>query len=132
MIKVLIHTDTRYPVNRKTIRRAVVDIFAKRKISESDVEVSVAVVGGRKMKELGGKYLGDGKDHEVLSFALEDFTNAKGGFVNPPDKVLRLGDVILCWPEVLDLARRDDVMVDDEVYSLTAHGVEHLLGEHHE
>lgn len=130
-MNVLIHTDTRYPVNRKIIRKAVVDVFAKNKIN-SDAEVSVAVVGERKMKVLTGKYLSDGKNHEILTFALEDASEVRGGFVNPPDEVLRLGDVVLCWPEVLQLAAKEDILVDDEVYFLTAHGVEHLLGKHHE
>ena len=131
MIKILIHTDTRYPVNRKIIRKAVFDVFAKNKIT-GDAEVSVAVVGERKMKDLSGKYLSDSKNHEVLTFALEDITNAKGGFINPPDEILRLGDVVLCWPQVLSLAAKDDVLVDDEVYFLASHGAEHLLGKHHE
>ncbi|MBI2326990.1 rRNA maturation RNAse YbeY, partial [Candidatus Curtissbacteria bacterium] len=115
MVKVLIHTDTRYPVNRKIIRRAVGDVFAKHKIVQTDAEVSVAVVGERKMKDLSGKYLTDGKKHEILTFALEDASDVRGGFVNPPDEVLRLGDVVLCWPEVLQLAAKEDVLVDDEV-----------------
>ena len=132
MVKVLIHTDTRYPVNRKVIRAAVADVFVKNKIASSDAEVSVAVVGERKMKDLSGKYLSDGKNHEILTFALEDASDVRGGFVNPPDEVLRLGDVVLCWPQVLALAAKDDVLVDDEVYFLISHGVEHLLGKHHE
>ena len=132
MVKVLIHTDTRYPVNRKIIRKAVMDTFSKNKIKQMDAEISVAVVGERKMKDLGERYLDDGKKHEVLSFALEDIADVKGGFVNLPDEILRLGDVILCWPQVLSMAAEEDILVDDEVYFLTAHGVEHLLGKHHE
>lgn len=130
MVNVLISTDTRYPVNRKVIRKAVGDVFKKNKIENLNSEISVAVVGGRKMKDLSRQYLEDDKDHEVLSFALEE-VGEKEAFINPPDEVLRLGDVILCWPEVLSMAASDDVMVDEEVYKLTCHGVEHLLGQHH-
>ena len=139
MINVLIHTDTRYPVNRKIIRKAVSDVFAKNKIKNTPAEVSVSVVGVRKMKSLAQNYLGDSLDHEVLAFALEGVDNdSRGGgwvdrgFINPPDGVLRLGDVVLCWPEILRLAVADNVLVDREVYFLTCHGVEHLLGKHHE
>ncbi|MBI2599118.1 rRNA maturation RNase YbeY [Candidatus Curtissbacteria bacterium] len=123
MIKVLVSTDPRYPVNRKVLRRAVLGVFEKEKINDISAEVSVAVVGRRKMKDLTSKYLGDGKVHEVLSFPIE----GKG-----PDEVLRLGDVVLSWPEVLLAAARDNVMVDEEVEKLVVHGVEHLLGRHHE
>lgn len=130
MINVLIHTDTRYPVNRKIIRKAVSDILLKNKV-KSDTEVSVAVVGERKMKDLRDKYLKDGEKHEILSFALEDPSYSRD-FINSPDKILRLGDIVLCWPQVLEMASKDDILVDDEVYKLISHGVEHLLGRHHE
>ena len=136
MVNVLISTDSRYPVNRKQIRKAVVDTFTKHEISDSTAEVSVAVVGERKMKKLTEIYLGDGKKHEILTFPFEEVSThrdkampaGRQGFVYPPDGVLRLGDIILCWPYVLEAAAADDIMVDDEVYSLTVHGAEHLLG----
>ena len=133
MVNVLIATDSRYPVNRKIIRKAVFETFIKHKIEESNAEVSVAVVGQRKMKYLCDKYIGDNKDHEILTFALEEIdSNIDRGFVKQPDGVLRLGDIILCWPLLLEIAASDDVLVDEKVYDLVSHGVEHLLGEHHE
>src|SRR3989338_5092352 len=97
MIKVIIHTDTRYPVNRRVIRKAVLDTFSEFKIGSGDLEVSVAVVGSRKMKDLSLKFLKDSQVHEVLAFAQEEISEANGrGFVNPPDNILRLGDIVLC------------------------------------
>jgi len=133
MIKVIIHTDTRYPVNRRVIRKAVLDTFSEFKIGSGDLEVSVAVVGSRKMKDLSLKFLKDSQVHEVLAFAQEEISEANGrGFVNPPDNILRLGDIVLCWPEVLESASRQDSMVDDQLYFLSRHATEHLLGKHHE
>lgn len=133
MVKVLITTDTRYPVNRKAVRGAVEGIFEKEKLGALSAEVSVYVVGSRKMKEIADKYMGDGKTHEVLSFPLEEITSKeKGGFVSPPDGVLRLGDVVISWPEVMRLAAEESIMVDEKLAFLVAHGVEHLLGKHHD
>lgn len=131
MINILIKTDTRYPVNRKIVRKAVEDTFFKNNLGDIDAEVSVSVVGRRKMHELSEKFLDEDSDHDVLAFALEEIGDTKSGFINPPDEVLRLGDVILCWPDILEIASSEDLMVDDEVYKLTCHGVEHLLGKHH-
>lgn len=134
MARVLIHSDSRYPVNRKIIRKAVGDILDKNNIHAA-VEVSVAIVGSRKMRNLTRSYLADNLDHEILAFPLEDFMSSRGnaqGFVNPPDGILRLGDLVLCWPQVLVSASVGDKLVDDEVYFLTCHGVLHLLGKHHE
>lgn len=139
MQRILISGDSRYPVNRKVVRQAITDTLFKNKISKDDVEVSVMVIGRRKMKELSRKFLKDDGLHEVLSFPLEDIayenadiTSARQGFVNYPDEVLRLGDIILSWPDVVAQASLDNVMVDYEVYKLTAHSCEHLLGKHHE
>lgn len=125
MIRVLINTQDSYPVNKKIVRKAVIDTLLKNKSGTCDIEVSVSVVGEREMDEISRKYLHDKLKHEVLSFPLE-------GFNDFPDGLLRLGDIILCWPQVLLAAGRDGVIVDDEVYKLASHSVEHLLGKHHE
>lgn len=130
MLTVLIRSDSRYRVNRKVIRRAIVDTLTRYKVTNLSTEVSVLIVGGRKMAEISKKYLGDDSLHDVLSFPLED-SEQRAGFINPPDEVLRLGDIVLCWPEVVSDAGRDNVMVDEEIYRLVAHGLEHLLGKHH-
>lgn len=132
MINVLIKTDTRYPVNRKNIRKAVAETLSKYKADKGDCEVSVSVVGQRKMDEMCNLYMKDGQKHEVLSFPFEDASVSGGAFAANPDGVLRLGDIILCHPQVLLAAARDDVMVDVEVWRLVCHSVEHLLGKHHE
>lgn len=132
MLSVLISTDTRYKVNRKIIRKAVEETLNKNKAGNLDAEVSIAVVGERKMKTLTDKYKKDDKKHQILSFSNEDISQIGKGFVNPPDGALRLGDIVLCWPQLLLEASKDDIMVDEELYDLTSHGVEHLLGMHHE
>lgn len=133
MVNVEINADTRYPVDRKVIRKAVVDALFANRTGELNVEVSVAVVGKRKMKNLVDKYLKDDGEHEVLSFPYEDVSNkASVGFVSGEEGILRLGDIVLCWPKVLEAASVDDVMVSEEVRNLVMHSVEHLLGKHHE
>lgn len=133
MLRVNIITDTRYPVNRKTIRKAINDTLLSSRTLSGELEVSVAVIGQRKMDYLTNQYMKDGKKHEVFAFPLEEVTQeTKSGFINSPDGILRLGDIVLCWPEVLVAASRDDILVDEEVYLLTAHATEHLLGKHHE
>lgn len=137
-VKVLITTDSSYPADKKVrtvilriIKKAVVDALTKNKV-QSDSEVSVNVVGESKMLELSRKYLNDDSLHEVFAFGQEEIEATGVGFVKVPDDVLRLGDIVLCWSEVLKCAARDNVLVDREVYILTEHAVEHLLGKHHE
>lgn len=123
MVKVLIQSSNKYPKDQKTIKKSISETLTKNRVS-GNIEVSVAIVGEARMGMLSKKYLKDDLAHEVLSFPLE------GSVL--PDGVLRLGDIILCWPQVVLAAKRDGVKVEDEVYRLTAHSVEHLLGKHHE
>ena len=139
MLKVRIHTDSRYPVNREVVKRAIFAVFKKNNADNLNGEVSVAIVGLRKMKWLCQKYKASGGLHEVLAFGFlnastsgdENIAGSRG-FINPPDGILYLGDIVICWPQVLVAAREDNVMVDHEIANLAGHGAEHLLGKHHE
>lgn len=132
MVKVEITTDSRYPVNRKVIRQAVANVISQFRFSAADVEVSVSVIGARKMKNLLSDYLDDGESHSVLSFALEDAGDGGGGFINAPSQPLALGDIVICWPELLREAAGEDEMVDTHLAFLVSHATEHLLGKHHD
>lgn len=116
MLKVLITSDSRYPINRSKIKAAVEAVLKERKIT-SAVEVSILVCGSRKSLELAKKYLKDNKPHNVLSFPLESFPV--------------IGDIVICYPIAQDEANRDNVLVDTKINELISHGMLHLLGEHH-
>lgn len=132
MLSVLISTDPRYPVNRKVIREAVSQVFKDENIESLNAQVSVLVCGSRKMRELSKKYLSDEIDHEVLSFPLQEQKVKSEGYQDDSDETLRLGDVVVCWPIILKLAAQDNVFVDEKLAFLVSHGVEHLLGKHHD
>ncbi|MDP2632948.1 MAG: rRNA maturation RNase YbeY [Candidatus Curtissbacteria bacterium] len=123
MVKVFIQSTNKYPKDQKTIKKSITETLIKNRVG-GNIEISVAIVGEVQMDLLSKKYLKDDLAHEVLSFPLEESES--------PDGVLRLGDIILCWPQVVLAAKRDGVKVEDEVYKLTAHSMEHLLGKHHE
>ena len=89
-------------------------------------EVSVAIVGNRKIRSLNKKYRDIDKTTNVLSFSQIDGE----GPPRPPDK-LYLGDVVISYPVVILEAALEKMLVDDKVAELVEHGVKHLLGEHH-
>ena len=125
-VNVLIFVESRYKVNRKRIRNAILNLLSKQGVN-SPVEVSVAIVGDRKMRELSKKYKGEDKTRNVLSFSLSEGESSR----TPSDK-LRLGDVVVSYPRVIDEAVRDEVLVDDKLDELVVHGMGHLLGLHHD
>lgn len=125
-VSVLIFVESRYKINRKRIKQAIANIITKNEISGS-VEVSVAIVGDRKMRELSRKYKGEDKTRNILSFSQRE-----GDVIKTPKNVLRLGDIVLSFPQVINDAVRDEMLVDDKVDELVEHGLMHLLGLHHE
>jgi rRNA maturation RNase YbeY len=125
-VNVLIFVESRYKINRKRIKQTVDRVIDKNEMA-SPVEVSIAVVGDRKMRELSNKYKGEDKTRNVLSFS-----QTEGAPVQMPNDILRLGDVVLSFPQVIRDASRDEMLVDDKVDELIEHGLMHLLGLHHE
>lgn len=127
---VLLFVESRYKVNRKKIRAAVIRVLKEQNVT-TPAEVSIAVVGDRKMRELNKKYRGLDKTTNVLSFSQ----NEGEAVVLPPvikSVILHLGDIVLAYPEVIKDAARDEVLVDDKVDELVEHSLLHLLGVHHE
>src|SRR3972149_7555702 len=120
-INVLIFVESRYKVNRKRIRSAVGSTLSKEGV-KSPVEVSVAVVGDRKMRELSLKYKGEDKTRNILTFSLSDGERTKD-----IENVLRLGDIVISYPEVIREVVRDEVLVDTRIDELIIHGLNHLL-----
>jgi rRNA maturation RNase YbeY len=127
MIKVLITKQSGYPINTPSIKKKLADFFTKNGIV-SDAEVNVAIVGEKKMME-AGKYLKDKKLHNVLSFVPSE---VKSGFVYPPDGIIHLGEIIICFPLAVKEAGASGTLTQEYVYELIEHGANHLLGIHHE
>lgn len=125
-IQIPIFVESRYKVNRKKIKSAINNLLGKQEIT-GPVEVSVAIVGDRKMRELSRKYKNEDKTRNVLSFSLME-----GEATHLPDDVLRLGDIIISYPVVIKEASKEEMLVDDKVSQLVEHGLMHLLGLHHE
>ncbi len=136
MINIIVNSDPRYNVNRSAIKFAVVEILQKNRVS-GQVEVGINIVGDRKMHELNQKFRGIDSTTDILSFALEDSSSSslqhipRVGFIASPDRVLRLGDIVISYPQALEDASMDGISVDDEIRTLVEHGIHHLLGIHH-
>ncbi len=124
-LDVLIFVESRYKVDRKRIKKSIAEVLGEHKV-QSDTEVSVAIVGDRKMAVLNKKYRNKEGTTNVLSFPL-----AEGEDTHLPQDIIRLGDIILAYPQVIRDAARDEMLVDDKVDELVRHGLLHLMGIHH-
>ncbi len=136
MINIIVSADPRYNINKTAIRATVLAALQKHKVV-GRVEVGINIVGDRKMHELNRKYRGIDSTTDILSFALEDPTSIplqhipRVGFVSAPDLWLRLGDIVISYPQALEDASLDGISVDEEIGFLIEHGINHLLGLHH-
>lgn len=124
-VRVPIYIESRYKVNRKKIKESVEKVLAEHKINAS-CEVSVAVVGNRKMRALNKKFRNIDKSTNVLSFPQQE-----GDVVAPVANTLYLGDIVISYPKVIEEASRENMLVDEKVSELVEHSVRHLLGIHH-
>ncbi|HEX7042487.1 MAG TPA: rRNA maturation RNase YbeY [Patescibacteria group bacterium] len=125
-ISVLLFVESRYKVNRKRIKKIVTDTLKENNV-QGPVEVSIAIVGDRKMRDLSKKYKGEDKTRNILSFPLSEGEPV----VMPTDK-LRLGDIVISYPVLILEAAKEEELVDDRMDMLVEHGLNHLLGLHHE
>jgi len=130
MIKVNVNKQSNYPVNTPKLKKVLRNFFLEQGIV-SDAEVSVAIVGVKKMLEIAKKYLKEKgkKAHNVLAFTPEEI---KGKFVYPPDGTVHLGEIIICYPGVVEEAKEKGQLIDEAVVELAIHSALHLMGEHHE
>lgn len=119
MVSVLISSESRYPISRPKVKKAIEDYLKLIKID--DIEVSVAVVGSRKIQELNKKWRNLDESTTVLTFALEESRDEEG--------ILRIGDIIISYPEARIIAQEDNLTMDQAVEKLLVHGLNNLFGK---
>ena len=129
MIRIYVNKQSNYPVSGPKVKAAVKKLLEKEGIV-SDADVSVSIVGEKKMLGLAKKYLHE-QDvlHNVLSFP---FTEATGDFIEPPDNIIHLGEIVLCYPKIVEESKKENRLIDTKFVELAEHGALHLLGKHHE
>ena len=125
-LKMEVKADSRYRFDRKKVREGVFKLLQEQGIKQP-VELSLMVVGERKIRELEKKYFGEDKVTDVLSFPQMEGQNIPG-----EEKILTLGDVVVCYPQAKRQSLKLNRLLDDEIEFLTCHGVLHLLGVHHD
>jgi probable rRNA maturation factor len=91
-------------------------------LGREDAEVSVLLVGDRRIRALNREWRGQDRATDVLSFALSD----------PPGIGPLLGDVVMSVETAARRARAEGRPVSRELERYLAHGLLHLLGYDHE
>jgi probable rRNA maturation factor len=96
----------------------------------SESEVSIVITGQEQIEDLNRRYLQADHATDVLSFPL--VSPEETGFVMPPDNKVRLGEVIISYPQAVIQAEEHGHTVKKEIAILLIHGILHLLGHDHD
>ena len=112
------------------LRKVLKAILTREGIS-GDIELGLFISGQDKIRELNQKYRGRNEPTDVLAFASEEGAGFRP-FIEPPDGVRRLGEVIVSYPQAAIQAGEHNHSVEKEIAILIIHGVLHLLGYDHD
>jgi probable rRNA maturation factor len=88
----------------------------------TDVELAVRIVDADEGRQLNAQYRDKDYATNVLSFPAE---------IDLPEGPIILGDLVLCWPVVINEAAEQKKTVEQHSAHLIVHGTLHLLGRDH-
>ncbi len=89
--------------------------LAKKTLAGKEFNLSIALVGQGRIKELNKRYRKKDKPTDVLSFRYDDW-----------------GEVVICPEEVKKNAQQFKVTYQKELARVLVHGVLHILGYNHQ
>ena len=97
-------------------------------------ELSLAIVGQEKIRQLNMTYLGKDEPTDVMAFAMQSQQpdESEPPFITPPGSANYLGEVIISYPQAEIQAGEQQYPVKNEVALLAIHGILHLLGYDHD
>ena len=129
--KVETFVEPHYPIKKSLLVSVAESTLTSAKV-KGKVALAVSVIGDRKMRSLNKEFRGIDEPTDVLSFPYSLQTGKPHEFVTPPSKYLNLGDIIISYPQLIERAADEEVMVDEMAARLVVHGVLHLLGHEHQ
>jgi len=94
-------------------------------------EISLVVIGEKRIRSLNKKYRKINKVTDVLSFGNEDLNNKSAEFINPPNEIVYLGEIFICYLQVVKQSNQKKHSTKKEMAILLIHGILHLLGYDH-
>jgi len=106
--------------------------------ASSKTELGLVITTQERVQQLNRSYLGKDEPTDVLAFSMLPEPSVAGKsedsspFIQPPDGVLHLGEVIVSYPQAVLQAEEHRHSVKREIAILVIHGVLHLLGYDHD
>ena len=96
------------------------------------VECGLLITDDKDIRKLNSRYRNINQPTDVLSFKSEDDRETDIAFVQPPDGIRHLGEIIISCQQVQEQAKTDKTSIENVFMVLIVHGFLHLLGYDHE
>ncbi len=125
-LKITITSRPGYTIDRQLLRQELEKEFNNWVSGEGVYQITINLVGDRKIKQLKKQYLNQNQVTDVLSFPLGSLTDT-----SPDNEPILLGDIVISYPQAKRQAYQKNQLVTQEVIELAKHGLRHLLGIHH-
>lgn len=124
-MRIEIRNCTKQPVDRKIIKKAILETLNLLKI-KGGVALSVVLVGEKKIRSLNRIWRDKDAVTDVLSFS---FLEAKNRLACDESEQ---GEIFICFPYAKKQARALGMSADKNIALLAAHGTIHIFGIDHE
>lgn len=112
-------SPSRYSLEKKELKKSV-SVMLDQKGIDDTIDLNIIFVGKRKMKSIALTYKKEDVALPVLSF---NYSNDK----NAPSNLL--GEIFLCYPQVVLLAAERNKKVNKMIIELIKHGIDNVLNE---
>jgi probable rRNA maturation factor len=136
LLQLLVGSQVDYSPNQAGLEACVrARLEQEADLVEKQVVVSVSLVNEAIMSELNLTYHQTQGPTDVLSFPFMDeasLPKEAAGFVTADNAGIMLGEIVVCLEVAKAYAQQEKKSVDEVIEFYVLHGLEHLLGNHHE
>lgn len=131
-ISVLIDEDFKGHLEVSWLQRIAEQVLVAQEVGSS-TELGLVITSQERVQQLNRNYREKDEPTDVLAFSSREEIGANlPPFVQPPDGVLHLGEVIISYPQAVIQAEEHQHSIEREIAILIIHGVLHLLGFEHD
>ncbi|MCK5084407.1 MAG: rRNA maturation RNase YbeY [Candidatus Pacebacteria bacterium] len=126
----LIKNFTKNKLNPKHLNKIAEKTLEVAKFKKP-TEISLVIVGEKRIRLLNKKFRGIDMITDVLSFGDEEVKSGSAKFISPPNKIIYLGEIFICYSQARKQAREKKHSTKKEIAVLFIHGILHLVGYDH-
>ena len=112
----------KFPFSQTLIKK-IISLIAQELKLKKNFEITVLLVGDKKIRVLNKKYRQKDKITDVLAFSPKE-----GKQFIVPEAVNYLGEIFICYPQLKRQAKKFGQTIEKEFALLLIHGFLHLVG----